>query len=108
MTAAITYQSCRGCGHIWWFRRELCPHCGHRFPEDRPSAGDGRVAAVTVVHRAPSAAWRPLTPYTIVLVWLDEGFRVMGHAEPGVAIGDRVRARSERRPDGVVPVFSRA
>jgi uncharacterized OB-fold protein len=31
-------------------------------------------------------------PYTLVLVDLDEGARLMGHADPGVAIGARVSA----------------
>ena len=31
-------------------------------------------------------------PYTLVIVELAEGARLMGHATPGVAIGQRVRA----------------
>jgi uncharacterized OB-fold protein len=46
----------------------------------------------TEVTRAPSQAWRALVPYTIVIVELDEGPRLMGHAESGLAIGDRVEA----------------
>ena len=58
----------------------------------RVSRGEGTVFAVTVVARAPSDEFRALAPYTLVLVDLDEGFRLMGHAVPGVAIGDRVVA----------------
>ena len=36
--------------------------------------------------------FRALAPYTLAIVELDEGPRLMGHAVPGVAIGDRVRA----------------
>jgi len=48
--------------------------------------------ATTVVTRAPSEEFRALAPYTIAIVELDEGPRLMGHARAGVAIGDRVVA----------------
>ena len=47
---------------------------------------------MTEVKRAPSDEYRPLAPYTLVIVELDEGARLMGHAAPGVVIGQRVRA----------------
>jgi uncharacterized OB-fold protein len=33
-----------------------------------------------------------MAPYTLVLVDLDEGPRVMAHGSPGLVIGQRVRA----------------
>jgi uncharacterized OB-fold protein len=33
-----------------------------------------------------------LAPYTLVVVTLEEGARLMGHATPGVQIGDAVTA----------------
>jgi uncharacterized OB-fold protein len=50
------------------------------------------VFATTVVARAPSKVFQPLAPYTLALVDLDEGARLMGHAEPGTSIGDQVAA----------------
>ena len=105
--AALDFQSCPACGNVWWFRREFCPRCGRRGPDDRSSTGRGSVEAVTVVHRAPDEAWRPHVPYTLVLVAMDDGFRAMGHGEPGLAIGDGVWARTEERAGRSVPVFAR-
>jgi uncharacterized OB-fold protein len=51
------------------------------------------VYALTAVTRAPSEAFRALVPYTLVLVDLDEGPRVMAHGVPGLHIDQRVRAQ---------------
>ena len=47
---------------------------------------------MTIVARAPSDAFRALAPYTLVVVEMEEGARVMGHAVPGVRIDDPVAA----------------
>lgn len=89
---SIIYQQCGACRSVWYFRRVFCPRCGAEPPETKAAAGDGVIEAVTEVTRAPSAEWRALAPYTMALVGLPEGFRMMAHAEPGVAIGDKVTA----------------
>jgi uncharacterized OB-fold protein len=89
---AYVVQRCGACGARWYFARRFCPRCGAPEPDDVVSAGAGEVEAVTVVHRAPSDDWRPAVPYALALVRLDEGVRVMGHADLTVAVGDRVRA----------------
>ena len=48
--------------------------------------------SVTTVARAPSDEFRPLAPYSLAIVELDEGPRLMGHATGGARIGDRVIA----------------
>lgn len=88
----LRYQSCVSCGAVQSLTRFACGRCdGNRF-DWRVSRGEGTVFAVTVVARAPSDEFRALAPYTLALVDLDEGFRLMGHAVPGVAIGERVVA----------------
>ena len=88
----LRYQACGACGAAQTLARYACRQCGSERLEWRKSAGRGAVYAVTVVARAPSDDWRALAPYTLALVDLDEGVRLMGHAEPGIAIGDRVAA----------------
>ena len=88
----LRYQACMDCGAPQTLSRHACRRCGSARLEWRASKGRGSVFAVTVVSRAPSDDFRPLVPYTLVLVDLDEGFRLMGHAQPGVAIGHRVAA----------------
>jgi uncharacterized protein len=88
----LRYQCCVACGAAQTLTRYACGKCdGNRF-DWLVSRGEGTVFAVTVVARAPSEEFRVLAPYTLVLVDLDEGFRLMGHAVPGVAIGERVVA----------------
>ena len=89
--AGIAVQRCRACGHAWYFAREFCPACGAGAPATSAASGRGVVHAGTLVHRAPSDDFKALAPYRIVLVDLEEGVRVMGHADPDLAIGDRVR-----------------
>jgi uncharacterized OB-fold protein len=88
----LRYQACADCGTSQALGRYACRKCGSTRLEWRLSAGCGTVFATTVVARAPSDEFRALAPYTLVLVDLDEGARLMAHAEPGVVIGDRVEA----------------
>jgi uncharacterized OB-fold protein len=109
--AELRYQVCRECRHAQFYPRALCAGCGGVDLEWRRSQGEGRVYAVTVVERAPSAAFRADVPYVIVLVDLDEGFRMManvvGDDRLEAAIGDRVRVVFERRGAMTVPQFTR-
>jgi uncharacterized OB-fold protein len=99
----IVFDHCRQCRANWYFKRELCPYCGAAQPERRVASGVGVVYAVTVVQRAPSAALRAEAPYTIVLVDADEGFRMMAHAAPGIAIGAKVRTRFKQFGGAIIP-----
>jgi uncharacterized OB-fold protein len=103
----IAYQRCPACGAIWYFARSFCPACG-KEPETLASAGGGAVHAATLVTRAPSQELRALAPYAILLVDMDEGFRMMAHGDQDLSIGDKVRARFVRFADRVVPHFERA
>lgn len=89
----LRYQHCGACGGAQTLARYACQNCGARGALHwRDAAGTGSVYAVTEVARAPSDAFRALAPYTLVIVQLDEGPRLMGHAASGVRIGERVRA----------------
>jgi uncharacterized protein len=89
----VRYQCCATCGSAQTLTRSACSGCGGLDLPWRDAAGTGTVYASTVVHRAPSEAWRALAPYTLVLVDLDEGPRVMAHGAAGLLIGERVQAR---------------
>lgn len=89
----LRYQHCTACGGAQTLARYACQHCGERGSLHwRDAAGMATVCAVTEVARAPSDEFRALAPYTLVLVQLDEGPRLMAHATAGARIGDRVRA----------------
>ncbi|MEF7612564.1 OB-fold domain-containing protein [Aquincola sp. MAHUQ-54] len=104
---ALVYQQCGACGRRWLFRRGFCPHCAAPSPTEHLAAGGGTVRASTLVHRAPSDEFRALAPYRLVLVDLDEGVRLMAHADPAVAIGDRVRGSVRRIAGRPLPFFDK-
>ncbi|PHY07438.1 MAG: DNA-binding protein [Alcaligenaceae bacterium] len=88
----LRYQHCESCAGAQTFAHDACQFCGAETLSWRTSSGRGRVHAVTVVARAPSDYFRSLAPYTLVVVTLDEGARVMGHAAAGIQIGHAVIA----------------
>lgn len=88
----LRYQQCSGCSRVQFFPRAFCARCGVEQLDWRVSSAQGTVYAVTEVERAPTAEFRALQPYAIVLIDMDEGFRIMAHGELGLNIGDRVRA----------------
>jgi uncharacterized OB-fold protein len=97
----LSYQRCTDCSAAVFYPRTLCPVCGSGALEWRESAGRGTVYATTAVHS------RNRDPRNVVLVDLDEGFRMMSRVE-GVAaeeveIGTRVRLEV-RQEEGDEPV----
>lgn len=102
---SLQYQQCPGCGHAWYFQRDFCPACGASPPRTLAADGAGTVYASTLVSRAPSDEFRALLPYTIVLVDMREGFRVMGHAQPGLPLDSAVRCEMRRIAGRLLPFF---
>jgi uncharacterized OB-fold protein len=47
-------------------------------------------------------------PYLIVLVDAAEGFRLMAHGDPALAIGDKVRAKFIQLAGKKIPYFEKA
>jgi hypothetical protein len=88
----VRYQLCGTCDTAQTLTRYACVSCGSDCLKWIDSSGRGVVHAVTVVSRAPSDLFRPLVPYTLVIVTLEEGPRVMGHGTPGLTIGQAVTA----------------
>lgn len=101
----LRYQRCAHCGQAQFIPRALCSACQHTDLQWHRSGGLGRVLSYTVVHRAPTPAFREETPYLIALVDLDEGFRLMVNVAGGGAtplqIGQVVRI-GFRQVDGMM------
>jgi uncharacterized OB-fold protein len=99
----LLYERCGACGHREYFRRGFCPRCGSRELQVLRSEGKGSVYAATVVVRAPSPEWREFAPYALLLVDLDEGFRVMVQGADGLAIDQRIVIGWARRGASLLP-----
>lgn len=88
----IIYQACGDCGHVAFYPRLVCPECGSMNVVYKPSAGKGEVYTRTVVHA------RDRDPYNVVLIDMDEGFRIMSTVEDApnddVRIGMRVELKT--------------
>lgn len=104
----IAYQQCGRCKAIWYFYRSFCPSCGTGSPETKQASGRGTVHARTLVARAPTEELRAHAPYLIVLVDAEEGFRLMAHGDPALAIGDRVKATFTDLAGKKIPYFVKA
>jgi uncharacterized OB-fold protein len=89
----VVFQICDGCGSAVWYLRTVCPVCMSAELREHTSAGAGTIYSLTTLHRAGNAARADDVPYTVALVDLDEGVRVIGDLERALEIGDRVRAR---------------
>jgi uncharacterized protein len=99
----LGFQRCEGCGAAVFYPRVLCPVCGSASLEWQPSGGRGVVYATTAVYR------RDADPYNVVLVDLEEGFRMMSRVEgvpaEEVDVGMGVVLRVREEADGPVVFF---
>jgi uncharacterized OB-fold protein len=102
---AIAFQACGACKHVWYFRRGFCPSCGSSDVAALQASGEGTVFAISIVTRAATAEARAHVPYAVVLVDAKEGFRMMGHGDRTLKIGDKVKARFENFTGHIVPYF---
>lgn len=90
----LRYQRCAGCQKVQLIPRSLCEHCQCPDLHWEVSNRRGRVKTFTIVHRAPLPVFKDQVPYAIVIIDMDEGFRVMANVLPEVqkilSVGARV------------------
>ncbi len=102
-SGVLGFQRCASCGAAVFYPRVVCPVCGSADLTWETSSGRGIVYATTAVYRREGG------PYNVVLVDLEEGFRMMSRVEgvpaEDVEVGARVILRVERVGDDYVPVF---
>lgn len=105
----LTYQRCAACDGAVFPPRAHCPHCWAQELRWCDSAGTGILASYAAVHRPGHPAFAALAPYTLALVDLDEGFRMLTRlvadgAEP--AVGAPVMLTMQRQGATTLPLFS--
>ena len=104
-TDTFSLPRCGDCGAFHFYPKPACPKCGGTKLGWAAASGGGCVYSFSVVHRAPSPAFKEDVPYVIAIVKTDEGphllSRVVGVAPEAVTVGLRLRARMQ---DGR-PVF---
>ncbi len=101
----LRLQRCADCNHAQFFPRSHCLNCNSDHVEWQVSKGIGTIYSVTRVERAPTDEFRALAPYCIALVDLDEGVRLMAHANRTLAIGAKVRVTFFNHNNRSLPRF---
>lgn len=74
----LMLQHCTDCGHVFYYARRLCPACGGMQLSWQASSGKGQVysySQVQVAFQGPH--WQSQLPYTVVLIDLEEGPRML-------------------------------
>jgi uncharacterized OB-fold protein len=90
----LLVQQCASCRAYRFPPMPSCPACGHLGATVVEVSGEGTVYSWIRVHRAFSEALAAEVPYSIAVVELDEGCRLVGRLEVDgpAAPGDRVNA----------------
>lgn len=90
----LVFQRCGSCGAVVWYPRVVCPQCMGTSLAVVCSTGRGHIHSFTTLFRAGAEERAADVPYTVVLVDLDEGARVIGDlsgvAPEEVRVGLRV------------------
>lgn len=74
----LVVQRCGSCRRWIWQPKPLCPFCATADPQWVEVSGDAAVVSWTVIHPPVLPAWADDTPFTVLLVELDEGMRMVG------------------------------
>lgn len=107
------YQWCTACAAPVFYPREVCPGCLGSSLEWREASGRATVYTFSNVHRPQMPNFILPAPYTVALVELEEGPRIMtnivGCDPEEVAVGMAVRVTWEPLDDGRnLPLFEPA
>ena len=105
-TRRLLVQSCRSCGHRQHYPRAMCVRCGSVDLGWIEVTGGATIYSFTHSYRSPDpATFEP--PYTIAIVTLDEGPRLLATVTgTGIRCDTRVRLGWRPLGDGRhLPVF---
>ncbi len=90
----LVFQKCGDCGKLRHPPRPVCPKCRSLNIEWEPSSGKGTVYSKIIYRKSPHPGLK--APYTVVLVELDEGVKLvsnmMGIKNEDIKIGMQVEA----------------
>lgn len=105
----LIVQRCRSCSTVRFPPRYQCTKCWSPETEWINATGRGEIESITIVRRAPTPVFRDRVPFTLVVVTLDEGVRMItnliGDGALDARIGDKVEVCFEACTNGVVPQF---
>lgn len=106
----LLLSECATCGHVFYYPRQMCPHCGAQELRWRRSSGRGQVYSFTHVEVSfYGPTWERDLPYTVILVDLDEGPRMLSRLvesdQDAVALGAAVEVAFVTVEEQALPMF---
>ena len=102
----LLIQRCPNCGAYQFYPQASCRRCLSDGLEWVDAKGKGTIYSYTVIHRAPSRSFEPDVPYTVALVDLDEGCRMMSNIVEVSPEAVRVGMSVEVVFDAITPEIS--
>jgi uncharacterized protein len=109
---ALSFQRCKACGHAWLPARSECPQCLAGDWQRESAQGGASLVSWVVYRMAYHPAFEARLPYTVAVVQLDEGPRmisnVVGADATSLRIDQRLRLVLEAEADVMVPRFTPA
>ena len=100
----LTSTRCKACKEWSFPPRPICTRCGSDAPQWQSLSGRGRLYSCTRVHAA-GGAFAAFAPYSVGIVDLDEGLRLLTRIMPDASalpLDSRVQIAVLRHPDGVL------
>ena len=107
----LRYQQCDDCDTVVFYPRRHCTGCLGSSLTWKTSAGKGTVYTFSVVRQSYHPFFRPLVPYAVAWIDLDEGPRLMsnvvGVEDPSsdLKVGQRVAVTWEDHDELAIPLF---
>ena len=106
----LRFQKCRACGSVQFPPRHHCASCWEADLDWITSTGRGTIESLTIVRRAPMAAFREKVPYVVAAILVEEGPRMITNIIGDGALEARIGAQVtvEFQPDdkgNVLPQF---
>ncbi|MGH7292336.1 MAG: Zn-ribbon domain-containing OB-fold protein [Myxococcota bacterium] len=104
----LVLPRCRACGRYFFRPEVVCKHCRSRDWHYVESPGRGTLYSYSVIHRAPTPAYK--TPFVLAIVELEEGItmfsNLVGCAPADAKIGMALEVAFEAVSDDItLPVF---
>ena len=111
-SGTLTFQRCKACQHAWLPARSECPNCLADDWQREPARGGATLVSWVVYHMAYHPAFEKRLPYTVAVVALDEGPRMMsnivGVAPSALRIDQRLKLVVQDEEGTPVPRFTPA
>lgn len=106
----LLFQRCSDCKKLIYYPRHHCPKCGSDQLGWEQSSGQGTIWSFTTVEVSfYGPQWESQIPYTVTLVDLDEGVRMLsrlvGEKRAEVSIGKRVTVKFATFEGQKLPYF---